>query len=103
MDVGRTEGRRLHVIMDPSTPDSDSDLPFVRASTIWLIIPSPYSLIPIIWNKNSDDIYIMMSVCLFVCNEKSSLFLGKIVFEFFFLKIVFFLKFFFDIFFFNFF
>ena len=52
--VGRTEGRRLHVIMDPSTPDSDSDLPFVRASTIWLIIPSPYSLIPIIWNKNSD-------------------------------------------------
>ena len=41
--------------MDPSTPDSDSDLPFVRASTIWLIIPSPYSLIPIIWNKNSDD------------------------------------------------
>ena len=53
--VGRTEGRRLHVIMDPSTPDSDSDLPFVRASTIWLIIPSPYSLIPIIWNKNCDD------------------------------------------------
>ena len=37
-----------------------------------------------------EDIYIMMSVCLFVCNEKSSLFLGKIVFEFFFLKIVFF-------------
>ena len=55
VDVRRTEGRRLHVIMDPSTPDSDSDLPFVRASTIWLIIPSPYSLIPIIWNKNSDD------------------------------------------------
>ena len=55
VDVGRKEGRRLHVIMDPSTPDSDSDLPFVRASTIWLIIPSPYSLIPIIWNKNSDD------------------------------------------------
>ena len=55
VDVGKTEGRRLHVIMDPSTPDSDSDLPFVRASTIWLIIPSPYSLIPIIWNKNSDD------------------------------------------------
>ena len=54
VDVRRTEGRRLHVIMDPSTPDSDSDLPFVRASTIWLIIPSPYSLIPIIWNKNSD-------------------------------------------------
>ena len=57
VDVRRTEGRRLHVIMDPSTPDSDSDLPFVRASTIWLIIPSPYSLIPIIWNKNSDDGY----------------------------------------------
>ena len=55
VDVRRTEGRRLHVIMDPSTPDSDSDLPFVRASTIWLIIPSPYSLIPIIWNKNCDD------------------------------------------------
>ena len=69
VDVRRTEGRRLHVIMDPSTPDSDSDLPFVRASTIWLIIPSPYSLIPIIWNKNSDDgddIYIMVK-CLFVC------------------------------------
>ena len=43
--------------MDPSTPDSDSDLPFVRASTIWLIIPSPYSLIPIIWNKNNDYDY----------------------------------------------
>lgn len=38
-----SEGRRrtLHLIMDL--------LPFVLASTIWLIIPSPYSLIPMIW------------------------------------------------------
>ena len=45
-----------------------------------------------------DDIYIMMSVCLFVCNEKSSLFLENLFLKFFFLKIVFFFIFFLKIF-----
>ena len=53
-----------------------------------------------------DDIYIMMSVCLFVCNEKSSLFLEIFFWNFFFWKSFFFLIFFwffFLIFFWNFF
>ena len=41
-------------------------------------------------NCDGDDIYIMMSVCLFVCNEKSSLFLEIFFWNFFFENLFFF-------------